>query len=776
MNRAGRRQDGIAIAILAATITILFADVLFGDRNFYLRDIARFHYPTKKVLREIVLAGEFPHWNRYFSAGQPMAANPQHEVFYPPTWLILPGFNTGFHLLILLHLYLAAFGMYAFLRSLGAGPPAAFFAGLSFAIGGLVLSYLSLLPFLFSAVWMPLIFLYSRRFLRHGERRAFALAAFFFGMQLVVGEPTTVLQTGLMLGMYALSSRPFLRRLAGVALLCGAALLMAAVQVLPSIDHFGDSVRSRGVELDVVALWSMPPARVGELLYPDFLGNLTARNLNNVSIGHLYPGRGGPFVASIYPGLLITVLAIAGMLAGMPGARLTMVTIAVSTLLAAGSHTPLLELLYDAGLARSTRYPEKFVLMGVFALIAFGGLAADRLLAGDARVRKLAASISLGAAALAGVAWMTSWSPAFGTLLQHLWQMAARPSREILHVAGNGWLMAAIRGLALLAIVWTVTSVRRSLWLGAAALFILLDLATQVRGLAPTVTSDFYRQPPPTAAEFPANRNEFRIFHYAELPKREGIVPEYRQPHPDSHWRQRNALPPSMPATYGLQTAIEIDYDLTALRCTADFTQAVFEIARLRPRDWINPVAAMSNVWFVGVFERPDVALARAGGRVRDVRPVRFVEGRHHPRYYFAEKMVTIRGAAGFVPMVSSGRFPPSTAFVQGPAFVPATGVVQRWQEWNNGARIETTTSGQAFLVMSVTPHKYWSVSIDGIETTPLVTNLAFQGVIVPPGAHVIDMRYRNPLIRTGGIVSLVSLLGMLVLGWSGTSAHHAKE
>jgi hypothetical protein len=67
---------------------------------------------------------------------------------------------------------------------------------------------------------------------------------------------------------------------------------------------------------------------------------------------------------------------------------------------------------------------------------------------------------------------------------------------------------------------------------------------------------------------------------------------------------------------------------------------------------------------------------------------------------------------------------------------------------------------------MSVTAHKYWTVTVDGIETRPLLTNLTYQGVAVPPGRHVVEMRYRNPLVVPGAVVSMATLAGLLFAGW----------
>ena len=242
-----RRSKLIAVTIPAVLLTLLFIDVIAGAGVFYSRDVAQYHFPGKKVLSEIVRGGEFPLWNPFISAGQPLAANPANEVFYPLTWLILlPGFVYGFQLLALLHVYIATFATFALLRSLGASRAASVAGAISFGLGGFVLSALSLFPFLFSAAWMPVTCLFARRFLRERQRRDFAFAAIALAMQLLIGEPIMVVQTGMLLGIYALLRRKSsaVRDVALVGAIATAALLVSAVQTLPAVDHFSDSVRA----------------------------------------------------------------------------------------------------------------------------------------------------------------------------------------------------------------------------------------------------------------------------------------------------------------------------------------------------------------------------------------------------------------------------------------------------------------------------------------------------------------------------------------------------
>ncbi|HEU4521357.1 MAG TPA: hypothetical protein VFT12_05095, partial [Thermoanaerobaculia bacterium] len=343
-----RRGDRLAIALLFVLPTLLFADVLIGIGNFYMRDLTRYYYPTKQIYREIALGGELPLWNRYFHAGQPLAANPEHEIFYPFTWLILlPSYDLGYRLHILVHIYIGLLGMYALLRSMRLGVPAAFFGAVSFGLGGIYLSYINLLPILFCAAWLPLTCLFVRRFLLEKRLRDFALAGLSLGMQFLVAEPTTVLQTGFLIGMYGLyrgwQGPPqgrigrMLKNTGWIAVISALAFAMGAVQMLAAIDHVGDSARSRPFEFSLVKAWSMPWAKFAELVYPNILGHISIDRVMWYWAGGVYPGMGSPFLFSIYAGLAVITLTVAGIFSRPRQGRFVLILGAFSALIALGS-------------------------------------------------------------------------------------------------------------------------------------------------------------------------------------------------------------------------------------------------------------------------------------------------------------------------------------------------------------------------------------------------------------------------------------------------------
>src|SRR6266498_11634 len=199
-----RKRELVALAVVLLLVTLAFADLLSTKRALYVRDVSRIYVPERLVLRDVVRSG-FPFWNPRYAAGQPLAANPTYEVFYPPYWLILlPNFLLGFALEVLVHYLLAAAGMFLLLRSLRLRAEAAAFGALTFALSGLMLSFANLLPYLFAVAWWPWLGLFARRFLDARRASDFALASLVLGLILLIGEPSTILQSGALLGAYAI--------------------------------------------------------------------------------------------------------------------------------------------------------------------------------------------------------------------------------------------------------------------------------------------------------------------------------------------------------------------------------------------------------------------------------------------------------------------------------------------------------------------------------------------------------------------------------------------
>ena len=771
MNDA-RRTDALAVASLLLIVTMAFGDVLAGLSNFYMRDLTRYYYPTKQILREIVYGGEFPYWNRYFSAGQPIAANPEHEVFYPFTWLILlPSYDLGYRLHILLHLYLGVLGMYALLRSMELRPFSAWFGAMAFGMGGMYLSEVNLLPILFCAAWLPLTCLFVRRLLLRPNIRDFAAACLFFGLQFLVAEPTTILQSGFLIGMYALyrgwHDGPvpnMLKNIGWIATITITSMAVGAAQIIPAIDHVHDSARSRPFEFDLVSAWSMPWAKFAELIYPNILGHIAVKRVMWYWGGGLYPGMGSPFLFSIYVGLLTTALCVAGAFVRPRGGRCVLIIGIVSATVALGGHTPVLRLLYDAGVATTIRYPEKFAMMGIFAAIIFAAQMLDRILAGDDIVRDAALGFAIATTAIAAVFAIAGFTPMYARVFMRIWGMTrSAGSLKMVALSHHDWILAAIRGGAACAILLTVRKPWPRAWMLITGVLVVADLLYVTAELNPRMPRRFF-DPPPVAATFPNNRADFRIFHEADWYGSEEVARKFFSTGDAVYWIVRNGLFPMTPAGSKVRTVIERDYDKTALLPTIALTDSVWDVKRSGRQDWSEPFMAMSNAWYRATYRDFDVERKRVKGNFREAVAVQFLETTHWPRYYFADVLVTIRSRQDFVNVLSKESLSSRAAFVKIPNFVPAAGVVRGIRETANRATLDVESFGKGFLVMSVTPHKYWRITIDGRTAGSVVTNIGFQGIVVPPGRHRVEMLYRNNLVVIGLWISLTTIAVLIAI------------
>ena len=199
------RADIGAILFLIALTTLVLADTLLSGRCYVFRDVAQYYFPTKKILHDAILRGELPYWNRFYSAGQPAAANPDYAIFYPPQWLtLLSDYYLGFRLHIAVHFYIAAIGMVLMLRNARLTVAASLFGALTFMLSGWLWSLNNLLPCFFAVAWMPWIMLGLKRWFDRPSARTLALPALVLGIQALIGEPFTLMQTWILAVGYAL--------------------------------------------------------------------------------------------------------------------------------------------------------------------------------------------------------------------------------------------------------------------------------------------------------------------------------------------------------------------------------------------------------------------------------------------------------------------------------------------------------------------------------------------------------------------------------------------
>ncbi len=764
-----RSLDIIAVSVLFLLLTLAFADVWFQGSCFFVRDLTRYYFPTKRILHDVVRGGEFPLWNRFYSAGQPAAANPEYEVFYPGQWpVFLRDYFLGYRLHILLHFYVAALAMYSLMRSLRCGIAAAMLTAVAFVLGGPLLSLVNLLPTFFCIAWMPLTFLFARRAMIDHRPRDFGLTALFFGLQALAFEPAVLLETAILIFGYAVyrgaGARQKLKNagLAAIVVACGA--LVGAAQVLPTADFMRSTPRAKGLTFDAVSFWSMPPLRLGELLQPRFSGRNPYLSDDFWARGR-YRQTATPYLQTIYLGYAVLIALVTGMVRRDRRCVLAVVFALAVWIVAFGENTPLLRMAFDAGLPMPLRFPERFAELAGIILTIAAGLVVDRII-DDGAHRATALRVSaLFAVALAAFAAFT-FSGAYAALFASMWKSAGSSLQpHWIAVSRIDWLLTAVRAIALCAVFVVMRRARGGAMATALVVFAAADLLPFTREIVPRESRHFF-DPPAAVQTLGRPSGEDRVFFEPEWSSGP-TSRRYFGNVPTQYWTIRNGMFPRVPAAWGFPTVFERDIDLTNVRATDELTGAMWDVRRSGRRDWAEAFMAMANVGHRAAYRPFDEETARHPDP-KDVEPIVFVPVAPNSRYYFADEMVSVSSTGDFMRRMIAERHSNRAVYVSRSVFTPATAAIGRIRESANGVTLEVIAPARAFLVASVTWHKNWRATIDGVPAAIHPTNVAFQGVEVPPGRHTIVFAYRDPAVTAGMAISILALIAVGVLSLRG--------
>lgn len=761
---------------LALPALYLFRRVLFGGETFVERDMTAFYRASRMVfVRLWAECSGIPMWNPWFASGQPFAANPEFQFFHPLTWLfVVFPFEWAFRLQVVLPILASGVGMAFLLATLGRSRAATLFGALSWTYGGYVLSAANLLPNLFGLAAAPLFLALLVRTARRPSLAAIGGIGLAVGWMLLSGE-VMVLAVGLaapvallhgFLDRGALGARPrpaFApgRLLAGLAAAALLGLTIGAGTLLPGGQLFRKTVRAEGVPAEIALSWSLEPVRLFELAVPQLLGHVRTPANEDYWGLQRYAGEGGPFLYSIYPGLLAVAAAAAAW-----GRRLRVehgwaALAAVGYLLATGRHGFLWPLAREAvPLLAGFRYPEKLVLLLVLGVTVSASAGFDLLLRRRRTASRVAASV-LGVAALAGAAMASSALDLPSLFLGASAAGNASMSR-LAKLDGLALLATAVSGLVALRLL--VRGRRRA---GTALLTLVMGLDVTLHGQALLRS-----EPAAQVAARPSwvtkilNRNDpdGRVFHLANWSFPRGIYSGFFSP-------------PPMPAYWGLKLTLEGDFDMTELvwsrRATAAAKAAVMKDDKL-----FDPILERRGVTAVirlhravrltetGVLHPADldspldvdlsIENARLAFLAEEVRIAGDEEG-------WARELRDLGMRAGRAAIVDAA----------GPALPtpPGRGEIVRYATRPGRIEADLRCDGPqpCFLALTDTWDEHWAATVDGRAASIRRSDLSLMGLPVATGSHSVVLTYDDPSVRLAALLTLAGAfvaLGLVATGW----------
>ena len=249
-----------------------------------VRDLPIYFVPLRQCTAEVLAGTRGPFWNADVGCGEPLFANPQSALLYPPAWIaaLLPpasaiGVEVGLHMAVL------AVGCALLARRLGAGGWLDLAAGWTAVTAGPVLNAAGVLNNLDSLAWTPWVWWAA---LGGGVPATVA----FLALAYLAAEP----QLAAIAGVVALTLAPRRRTLA--ALLLAAAVV--AVQAVPFVAWVRGGDRGRQTERAGEVAGAVAPAELIAMAVPGAAPAARAENrfVNDLAV---------PLWALVFAGIAI---------------------------------------------------------------------------------------------------------------------------------------------------------------------------------------------------------------------------------------------------------------------------------------------------------------------------------------------------------------------------------------------------------------------------------------------------------------------------------------
>ena len=728
------------VAGLTVLSAVFFWEVLWLPPGRILGgdDLTNLFWHWLRFAISSVRRGQLPLWNPYLFSGIPFVANPQPALFYPPTWLaaMMP-LNQAFGVMAMLHLWIAGVGMYAWLQSEGASRFGALFAGIVFAFSGYFLVRVrgGHMGVVTTGSWLPVLLWASSRACQRRSWLLSVVGGLPVGLSILAGHTASFVYVALGLAAYAgfraweawqeerslsAASSPLARM--SVMILVG--LAVAAVQLLPTAQFVVRSTRQASTDYDFAARFSWPPGHLLTLLVPNFFGEPT-------HTGYWGDGIYDEFI--FYIGILPLLLALLGLKLWRRH-RLVQFLAAVGLgglLLAVGEYGVLHRLFYRfIPLFRMMRAPARAGYLFTVAAAALSGVVVSSLQRADFPER---------AGLLRPVTWSSVLTVAGGALLLILAGFSAFAlGREANPAAGRLWHQAnqtmwfvcfLLVSVGLL-ITWRngapIASDGR--WLLALGL-VVLDLWTfgsstlEVRSME---ESAYWRIVDRAVRDSQA---------YRVLPW--GLT----------ETEQNNGMGFGLRSVFG--------YDPLTLQRYEDFITSRPD-PRARTYDLLNAgylVTTAPQTFSEGPNE-PQLLLEESGVYVYE-RPSAM------PRAWIASHAEVMDDEAILQRIHDPSFDPRATALMEAPASCPGgEGDVEITRYGAN--RIEAQVrGGGGLLIFSEVHYPGWEATVDGERTELLRANYALRAVCVPSGEHRVVLRYTPSVLRTGALITGLTMLGI---------------
>jgi hypothetical protein len=768
---ASKWKDATALAVLALLILWFCQDLILNGHVPFFRDLGTYFYPLRLSVAESFKTGELPLWERRLAQGFPLLAAFQPGVFYPPHILLVfvPLF-LAIRLLFIIHFIIAVVGTYSLVRYWRYSAATAMIAGLTYSLGGTVISLSNLLNHFQSAVWLPWLLLTWEHLQGVPTWRRFLAFTVVSTLQFLAGSPEFFALSLILLVFDSLRVRsdggwPSLIRLCG---LLGAAILFMAgicmVQILPTIELFLDSGRRESIPTHEAVARSLNPINLLSIFFLDRESDLgTAKGVRYLLT------KESPFFITYYMGIVSFLGIFCYFYYCSWRGRLTASSLIIGFLiLAFGSWTPVYPfLLHHVPLLAAFRFPEKFFFLsyGGLFFIAVRGLAYAFDL-NEGRIKSTArmlGCVCLFWVGLYGAAFLGS--EAIGNLIAG---RSGQPIASAVNARAVASLLSNLERQALLVVASSLLIIlgktkklQPSLVKVLLVIVVFVDLTSANKGFLFSLDPKAIVKN--ESENIHSSNGAYRTFYY---PSRDNLHPSSlfingRPAYPEfvALWF-RNLLP-NAGLFHGVEYMQEIDAlgrrPYTAFLTYANGIEPEAQIRLLRAFN-VDHVVSFRPLSIAGLSLSREVPEYYSWlYRIEDPVPRAYVVNRGHVEN---DVMRTLQRLSG-------SDFDPRAEVLldreisTGPdrALDAKTEIVHYA---NTEVTVQTESNADGILVLLDSHYPGWKAYVDGKETAIARANHFYRAVPLPRGRHVVEFKYEPLSFKLGLFISLSTIIAVI--------------
>ena len=706
-----------AAARALVLLALLGAAFLFGVAPFLApephsgvsRDLYAYFFPRFVHVGRTLAGGALPLWNPWELCGVPFLASGQTGALNPLVALVFGVLAPGPALIVhlVLHFFLCGGLLYGLARALGLGTSGASIAAVVWTFSPALTRSVYHPNRIAGLVWMPVVFWLGLRASERGGGRWAALLAVALALEMCGGYPEFALDTALLLGLAlaaglgapgAWDRRRAGRGLAWLGVAGALGLLIAGLQILPTLEMVGESAR----EITAARPRLSPGAGALATLFglrPD--------------VGLVYLGM----VPALYVGAAPLALAVVGAVMGRRTVRLPFLAGTVACVLAVVAF----DWLHTLPFYRSTRFPTTWALMLPFfpALLAGAGFEALPRSRASRTIGLLAAAVAL------------------------------------VLVFGN----ATSRAFAALALVPAMLVVRRPMSVGLATAAVVALTVGEVIVASPFRLGADPFPPLPhgatTQALLHAVRAEAGPVRFVGQTEAGRGVAMLEQVDAVSGLEE-SAMPRRLRRIvehFGMHVGLpEMPLRLDALARSKPLLDLLGVAYVTGPARWAGALEGAGLVALRAPSEESDGLWRNADALPRSflVRRVRTVAD--------AEAAFAAVSAPTFRPREEAIVETPLEADLGGGPILPAetVRVVRRAPE---KVVVAVHAASPALLVVTDTYYPGWSARLGDAAAEMRRVNFAFRGVVLPPGTHEVTFTYAPRSVAWGAALSALGLV-----------------